>query len=358
MHEPPDQLITDPAALRALCDRLRGAPWIAFDTEFLRDRTYYPQPCLLQVADAHGVACVDPLAELDLAPLLAVLLDPAITKVMHSGEQDLEILYHRTGAVPANLFDTQIAAPLLGHRDQVSYGELVREELGVDLGKAHTRANWAARPIEPAVLRYAADDVRYLRQVYARQVERLTAVGRLRWLDDDFADLSRPERYATQPADAWRRVKGRGKLQGPRLAALQALAAWREREAMRADRPRRWILEDEAVVALAAALPTHEDHPALRRLKPHRRAAVIEVVRAARGCPAEPHPPSEGPPSPAEEAEVDRLAEQARRLAEREGIDPATLASKRLLRAWVTGRDRDTLRRGWRGALLAELLGG
>jgi len=170
-------------SLAQLCRRLRDSDWLALDTEFVRDRSYYPRLCLLQVANEEVVACIDPLALPDMAELFSVIYDPGITKVFHAGRQDLEILYHLFGKLPQPLFDTQIAAALLGWGDQIGYGALVKAMLGVELPKAHSRTDWSIRPLSPEQIRYAADDVRYLRQLYQRQRQRLDELGRTEWLE-------------------------------------------------------------------------------------------------------------------------------------------------------------------------------
>ena len=191
--------VDSPAALGDLCNRLAGAEWIAVDTEFLREKTYYPQLCLLQVGTPAVTACVDPLALTDLGPLLDLLYDPAIAKVFHACHQDLEIFYNLRGSVPGPVFDTQIAAPLLGHPEQMGYAGLVEALLGVTLEKAHARADWTRRPLPESQLRYAADDVIYLAQLYPVLRAELAKHGRLQWLADDFAALGDPERYASHP---------------------------------------------------------------------------------------------------------------------------------------------------------------
>jgi ribonuclease D len=219
--------VDTPAALDSLCAQLADASWFALDTEFLREKTYYPKLCLLQIATPDVVACVDPLALDDLAPLLALLADRNITKVLHSARQDMEIFYHLTGSPHAPVFDTQIAAPLLGLADQIGYANLVKEMLGVTLDKLHTRADWSLRPLGEEQLRYAADDVIYLAALYQPLLERLQSHGRLEWLDEDFRQLASPELYAINPENAWLKVKGGNRLKGASLSILQALANFR-----------------------------------------------------------------------------------------------------------------------------------
>ena len=236
------QYIDSAPELARFCLQLSGADWFALDTEFLREKTYYPKLCLLQVATPDSVACIDPLALDTLDPILDLVFDPGITKVMHSARQDMEIFYHLRGAAPGPVFDTQVAALLLGYPDQIGYGNLVSEVLNVRLEKLHTRADWSIRPLTQDQVSYAADDVIYLVDVYLNLRNRLVERGRLEWLDEDFARLSSDALYSNPPEDAWLRVKGGNRLKGAALAVLQALAGWRETLAQQRDRPRGWIL--------------------------------------------------------------------------------------------------------------------
>ncbi len=212
--------ITTPEGLAVPCGELAVSSWLAVDTEFQRDKTYYPQLCLVQVANESIVACIDPLILTDLAPLLALLVNPAITKVFHAGRQDLEIFYHMLGQVLVPVFDTQLAAPLLGCPEQIGYASLVERMLKIHLAKAYTRADWTQRPLPDGQLQYAADDVRYLVKLYPRLRQELGRLGRLDWLQDEFNQLSEPAIYEQSPARAWLRVGGAERLEGARLSVL------------------------------------------------------------------------------------------------------------------------------------------
>ncbi|MFW2134544.1 ribonuclease D, partial [Ectothiorhodospira haloalkaliphila] len=248
--------IDQPEALKAFCERLKGVDWFALDTEFIREKTYYPQLCLIQVATPEEVACIDPLNLEDLSPLTHLLFDPNITKVLHAASQDLEIFFHQQGRVPGPIFDTQVAASLLGHGDQVGYGKLIQLVLGVELEKGQSRTDWAQRPLETIQLRYAADDVHYLARAYPLMRQALEDNGRLAWLEDDFQRMQDPRTYQPDPETIWRRLKGINTLRGEQaLAVARNLARWREQEAMRLDRPRRWLLQDEVILDLARRKP-------------------------------------------------------------------------------------------------------
>ncbi len=250
------RLISDAAELAALCERLRREPVVTVDTEFMRERTYYPELCVVQLAGAEEVAVVDAQAEgMDLAPLGDLLADPAVIKVFHAARQDVEIFLLRFGAVPAPIFDTQVAAMVAGFGDQASYDSLVRGLVGVSLDKAHRFSDWAARPLSPAQVEYAAADVTHLRVVYRKLREKLLAEGRLDWVAQEMDALLDPRAYVTEPAEAWLRLKP--KTANRRyLNVLRAAAAWREAEAQRIDIPRGRLVKDESLLELAANAPT------------------------------------------------------------------------------------------------------
>ncbi len=287
--------LVDQPALVEFCTGLRGESWLALDTEFIREQTYYPQLCLIQVASTDQIACIDPLALPSLDPLLEVLYDPTVTKVLHAAYQDLEIFYYLRGAVPMPIFDTQLAASVLGYGNQVGYANLVQKMLGVELEKTHTRADWRRRPLPSAWLAYAADDVRHLQEIYLRQQVMLTERGGMEALAEDFTALADPVRYQPQPQEAWRRIREHQRLRGVQRAVLRALAAWREEQAIRNDRPRRWILHDGPLLELARRMPDdvdglariHELPPATLR---RHGSELLERIAAARAEPPEQWP--------------------------------------------------------------------
>ncbi len=231
--------VDSPAGLDALCKQLQDSEWLALDTEFIREKTYYPRLCLFQVSNGDVAACVDPLRLDDLQPLLDVLYDGRILKILHAARQDLEIFLHDYQRLPMPIFDTQPAAALLGYGDQIGYANLVKLMLDVDLPKDQSRTDWMQRPLDPQQQRYALDDVIYLGRLYLHMRANLFDRERLQWLAADFAPLADPETYYPDPMLMWRRIKGRQPLRGRQLAVLQQLAAWREREARRRDLPRK-----------------------------------------------------------------------------------------------------------------------
>jgi ribonuclease D len=348
--------ITDTEALAETADALRRAGWFALDTEFIRERTYWPRLCLIQVATDDLVAVIDPLRIDRLAPLLEVVFDDDVTKVLHAAAQDLEIFHRLVGRVPAAVVDTQVAAPLLGYPEQAGFARLVESMLGVQLGKGHARTDWSERPLPEAALAYAADDVRYLVPLYHAVHRGLAERGRLEWLDDEMARLTDASRYERAAADAWRRLKGVDRLPDAGRAVAQALAEWREEQARDADMPRGHVLRDDALVDIARALPrTQRQLGRIRSLKPstleHHRETVLDLVAEARAR----RPPQRESDDETRartaldtqgEALVDALSALVRLAAAEHELNPATLL------------DRKTLARIAAGAAVADELGG
>jgi ribonuclease D len=257
--------ITATAELAAFCERLSTLPFVAVDTEFMRETTYWPKLCLIQAAGPGGAeAVIDPLAEgLDLSPFLALLGNPAVEKVFHAARQDLEI-FANLGVMPRPLFDTQIAAMAAGFGEQVAYDALCRQMLKVDLDKSSRFTDWARRPLSQNQLDYALADVTYLAKLFPKLRERLESEGRLAWVASEMAALSDPANYDVEPENAWRRLKPR-RHSTKYLAVFKAVAAWRERTAQTRDQPRGRILKDEAIEEIATQAPT--DAEGLNRLR-------------------------------------------------------------------------------------------
>ncbi len=355
--------IDTPEALRQLARELQACDWLALDTEFMRESTYYPKLCLLQLATAGIQACIDPLAVDDLGPLFELIYQPRITKVFHAARQDLEIFYHLHGAPPAPVFDTQLAAPLLGHAEQIGYGNLVAAELGITLDKNHARADWTRRPLPKAQLRYAMDDVIYLARLYPRMRQKLQQQQRLAWLDKAFAQLSASDQYHNPPEHAWRRIRAAKRLKPRQLAVLQHLAAWREQQAQALDRPRNWICRDEVLVDLARLRPGSREELAHIRALPDKLLArhgdtLIALIRQAQGKPP-PRQTQEAarePLPPQQQAVVDSLMAIVTLRAAEHAINPASLASRKDVEALVSGAGAPSLLQGWRKSLIGEEL--
>jgi len=258
-------VVKDTQALSDLCDALATERYVTVDTEFLRDSTYWPQLCLVQVAGSNGPFAIDPLADdLDLAPFLELLANQAVLKVFHAARQDIEIFFHLTGNVPAPLFDTQVAAMVCGFGDQVGYEQLVRTIARKGLDKSSRFTDWARRPLSDRQLSYALADVIHLRPIFEELETQLDKSGRAGWVTEEMAVLTDPATYELNPDLAWRRIKTRTNDPAFRTR-VATLAAWRERRAQEKDLPRNRVIRDEAILEIAANKPTDTD--GLRRVR-------------------------------------------------------------------------------------------
>ena len=356
------EFIDTPDALAEFCASLKGCEWLALDTEFMREKTYYPKLCLVQVGVPERCACIDPLALDSLEPLYDLLFDTSITKVLHACSQDQEIFANLAGKVPTPIFDTQMAAPLLGLAEQIGYGNFIHEVLGVSLEKAHARADWSRRPLSSEQLEYAADDVRYLAEAYPQVRDRLAKQGRLAWLEAEFAPYEQLERYQSTPPNAWKRIRGLEKLRPKALSIIQQLAAWREQQAQDKDLPRNWIIKDEIMIDIARLAPQKIDALSAIRGMPPKTVErygqkLIELVAAGAG--REPQPlQARGRrerPGVQEEALADILHAQLRLLAQQHAINSALIAGRKDLIALIRG-EKTRLLSGWRREIAGEEL--
>jgi ribonuclease D len=360
---PPITLITDSATLAALCDRLASETFVTVDTEFMRERTYWPELCVVQLAGTSDVAVVDAQAPgLDLTPLGVLLANPAVTKVFHAARQDVEIFLHMFGAVPAPLFDTQVAAMVAGFGDQVGYDSLVGALTGGHIDKAHRFSDWSVRPLSPAQIAYAAADVTWLRQVYERLAARLEKEGRASWVAEELAILANPATYRPDPESIWERLRPRTSNRRM-LGALRAAAAWREREAQRVNVPRQRLVRDESLLELAATMPATAE--ALSRVRGISRGfaegsagqGLLAALAEAAALPEEALPdgrtPREGPKaSPALVALLKVLLAEK---AESHDVAPKLLASADDLDRLAT-EDQPAIPalHGWRHSVFGE----
>ncbi len=293
-YKPDRMIIQTQDQLNELCAALAKGPYLAIDTEFLRDKTYFPKLCLLQMAGPNvEAAAVDPFIEgLDWTPVRELMANTNVLKVFHAARQDLEIFYHLYKVLPTPIYDTQVAAMVCGFGDQVAYNALVRELTGQELEKNAQFTDWSRRPLSPKQIRYALDDVVYLREVYEKLHERLTKQGREQWVFEEMEILNSPRTYQNPPQESWKRVKIRSD-KSDVLAVLQALAAWREEEAVRRDVPRSRILKDETLADIAIYKPRDEDSLLQIRSLPNDLArgkigkSVIEITNAALDSPKE-----------------------------------------------------------------------
>lgn len=356
-------LITDSGDLTAFCARLSREDYITVDTEFMREKTYWPKLCLVQVGGTEEAAAIDALAPgMDLAPLLALLEKPALLKVFHAARQDVEIFYQLAGAVPAPLFDSQIAAMVCGFGDSVAYDTLVAKLTKARIDKSSRFADWSHRPLTKRQLDYALADVIHLRQVYEKLKARLDRSGRSHWLEAEMAVLTDPATYRMEPEEAWRRIKLRG-ANPRRLAVLREIAAWREREAQARDVPRNRIVRDEALVDIAARAPKSVAELARTRgmgrglAEGRQGEALLAAIARGLALPAEDCPePPERPERPAGLGPViDLLKVLLKMKCEDYGVAQRLVASSEDLER-IAADDRADVPalRGWRREVFGE----
>lgn len=350
------EYITSAEALASLCQRLKDAKTLYLDTEFLRERTYYPKLCLIQIGDGDIRALVDPLKEkLDLSPLMDVLYAPDIMKVMHSARQDMELLFYETGKVPAPLFDTQIAAAFCGYGDQVSYDKLVRSITGVQLNKSSQFTDWSHRPLSEAQLTYAEADIVHLPALYEQLSITLEEKQRSDWAEEETAFLLDPALYTVSDADTWRKIKLRQR--EPRaVEAMQRLAVWREATARTLNQPRTWVLKDEAIAEMALNHPS--DYGSLKRVRMmnHKLSkantqAVLDIIREVASLPEDSLPPKErhhhGPAIPPGSTEL--LKVLLKYCADQADIAPRLLANASDIDSIASGElEGVPAMKGWR----------
>lgn len=339
-------------------DRFQENQIVGVDTEFMRERTFFSQLCLVQVSANDEILCIDPLSGHDTAGFWHAL--HRCTWVLHSARQDIEVIFQTAGVMPSAIFDTQVAAGLLGLMPQIGYAGLIEELFDVELAKSHTRANWAERPLPDEYLQYAAEDVEYLLPAYDELGNRLEQKGRLEWARADSAWLLTPSLYDVDPANAITRLKGARNLRGRRRAAAVRLASWRESEALSRDRPRQWILRDNILVDIAHKLP--ENKKALSRIDdiPPRvvQRSGERILDAIAGSARDENgykPP--GPPDDEQKSLLKKMQAVVKECAQDLGIAAETIASKKELSAVIIGGDRGSrVFNGWRKELIGDEL--
>lgn len=362
------EYIDSDAGLKKFCEQLNDVEFIAVDTEFAREKTYYPKLCLIQIEGKGRIACIDPFTISDFEPMLALFRNESITKVLHSVSQDMEVFLHSFGCLPKPVYDTQIAASLTGMGEQVAYARLVESMLDVKLDKSHTRTDWSRRPLDKAQIKYAADDVRYLAELYPIQRDELQKQGRLDWLKVDFKAITEEARYQADPDNAWKRVKGFARLRGSELAVLKFLAEYREHQAVKADRPRRFIIKDDLLLDLAKAKPKSVKDIERRRgfeslIKRHGKA-LLECVEKGLSLPKDEWPDiGKGKPlTDNQEVIADVLMALLKFQSKKNRVSVNSLASKKEIDRLARGKRDLPLLSGWRyelgGKALVDFLDG
>ena len=360
--------ISDFDSLAAFCERASGAKVLAVDTEFLRERTFYPKVCLIQLATPEESCAVDPILIDDLSPVRRLFEDTSITKIFHACTQDLEVINHDLGCIPEPIFDTQLAAAFLGLRQQIGYGALVESYCNVHLPKAESLTDWSKRPLDAEQLKYAEDDVRYLPGIYERMVEELVKLDRLSWLAPEMERLSDPDHVVRPPELAYRHLKRSGSLTRRQLSVARELCAWRDGVASRRDIPRKWVLSDEVLLEICKRTPS--DEASLRRIRQTDQlssrdaAAITSAVAKALSLDPDQLPKLEHHERPTQDQEsiIDLMYALLRVISAREGIATQVIATRDDLLEFIQSKETSRLFTTWRyevaGKYLEKLLTG
>jgi ribonuclease D len=349
--------------LQQYCSKINQADVCYIDTEFVREKTYYPVLALIQISTDDTLACIDPLVIEDFSPLSELLVNPRLLKVFHSPDQDLEILHQVLNVIPQPIFDTQLAATVLGYQHQISYAELVRLITGTELEKKHTRADWSRRPLTDSELDYAMDDVVYLIPVYKEIQHQLTLKNRWAWIKQDLAALSDPDSYHVDLDGLWKKLKGINKLKGNQLEIARQLSVWREQRAQQSDRPKRWILKDEVIIDIARLKPvTIDELSGVRdlgdKLIERNGAALLELIENAATVAAEDWPILQKikPLSQDQQTIADGLMAICRMVAEQNNLSVSTLTTRKDIEKLIVNRKGSPLLEGWRQEMVGDKL--
>lgn len=355
------EVIETSEKLETFMGKISTVKWLALDTEFLREKTYYAKLCLIQIeADGHR-ACVDPLSIDDLSSLTDVLNDPEVTIVLHSAHQDMEILMQLSGKVPTPIFDTQVAAAVLGLGDTMAYARMVEQMLGVAIDKSQVRTDWSRRPLKEAQLKYAIDDVRYLAQIYPMMLEKLESQNRLAWLDKDFAKACDPETYAINAEQRWKKIRGNQVLKRHQLATLRELATWRENLAEQKDLPRKWIIGDDILIDLARQNPkSSQEIGQIRGINADRTKKYhqtwLDLLKKGAETPESEWPelPRSKKPTPTQNGVIDLLMLVIQIEAKKQGITPAVIAGRKQVANMIQSGETK-LSDDWRGEIVNNI---
>lgn len=353
--------IDSDSGLRDVVESLAKESWLALDTEFMRERTYYPQLCLMQIGTGRELFCIDTIALSSVAPLLALICGGDKTMVLHAARQDLEIFYTQHQAISAPLFDTQIAGGLIGLDAQLGYAGLIKQLLGIELEKGLQRANWAQRPLPQNQIDYAIDDVRHLSEAYPMLLEQLEAKQRLAWALEDSARLLVPDLYLPQPDKAFERIGQAKVLPAVEQQVLQRVAAWRERYAQRVDKPRTWITSDATLIYISHIKPGSVS--ALNNIK----GIAPEILKTetddllaavAAGLAADPLLLLEKPVplSDKEQKRYRLLKKHVDARAKELGMDSPVLGTRKDIELLLRGHKNSLLLQGWRKAVIGDEL--
>jgi ribonuclease D len=334
---------------------------VAVDTEFIRERTYYPKLCLIQLAAGDRIWCIDTIAIGNNEVLFDALNSPNLVKIFHSARQDLELFFNQAQQLPTPLFDTQIAAALVGRPDQIAYAGLVAEFYSLDLDKSSSRTDWTRRPLSTRQLEYAADDVRYLEGVKRYLEDELVQRGRESWLSEECIRLSDVDLYNNDPAQAWRKLKGIEKLEYEQLSSAVSLASWRERLAQQRDLPRGWVLKDDRILAVVRAAPSNlADLARIEGISPSfiRRdgEGMLEASRHENATPVMPDTVLLRKMTSAGKALVRELLDALKTAASDHDVSSTLIATRREIESAIAGRKDIRFYTGWRCELFGQLV--
>lgn len=356
--------ISTPDDLFAFCERAAAHRVLAVDTEFLRERTYHPKLCLIQVATPDEAVAVDPILIDNLSPLKDLLLDESKTKVFHACDQDLEVIRDSLGIVPEPIFDTQLAAAFLGHRMQIGYGALVQAYTGVHLAKADSLTDWSKRPLDKSQLRYAEDDVLYLPGIYDKMMGELIERDRLSWLMPELEALKARATAAREPREAFLHLKRVSSLTRRQLAVAREVCAWREELAAARDLPRKWVIQDEVIIELCRRTPrTVERVRRIRgtdNLSERDAQRVVRAIQRGVSCDPAEYPLVRHKPRANAETDsvIDLMYALLRLRSESTGVAIPLIATRDDLHAFVLGKKDSPLKQGWRYELVGSRLEG
>jgi ribonuclease D len=349
--------------LQIICEQFKDSNYLIIDTEFIRQTTYYPILALLQVYDGKTIAIIDPVKIKDLSPLFKVCFDPNIIKVLHSARQDMEIFYHICGKLPSPIFDTQIAAALLGYGSQIGYAPLAKAILNIELDKSQTRTDWLKRPLTKKQLEYAKNDVLYLEQIYKLQKQKLQQLDRLSWLENDFTFLTEQNTYKVDKFNLWKKIRGHNRLTKEQLVVLQYITVWREDIAIEKNLTRNKVIHDDFLLEIATRKPTKNsdlDHcqcVAKPQMKKYGKS-LISIVNKALNSSKNSWPvlPKRTQHTQQQEALTNCLMAINHLSADDCNISPNCLANRKEIEKLVSGERSLSILSGWRYELSGKQL--
>lgn len=354
-------MVTNNEELNQCCTALANSPFLAIDTEFLRETTYYSKLALIQIANESDTYIIDPLSLENLEPFFELVNNPGVVKVLHSARQDYEIFYNLQGHLPKPIFDTQVAASLLGYGEQIGYANLIKNLLDIDVDKSQTRTDWTKRPLNQKQLSYAASDVIYLAQIFPIMQQKLNELNRTDWLADDFNQLTSNDCYQVDQRSMWKKIKSANRLSGKRLSIVQELADWRETQAINRNIPRKRAMSDDVIVDIANQQPKNiselrDIRQINQRLQEKELNQILECIKAGEDKPEAdwPHFARNKKPSTQQSAVVDILSAIVQLKASENNISPAFICSKKDLVKLVCGDSDSSLYQGWRKLLVGD----